>query len=43
MLVKKYRPDLESRITKKLADEISREVNKRILHELGYATKKVWK
>ena len=30
MLVKKYRPDLESRLTKKLADEISREVNKHI-------------
>jgi hypothetical protein len=43
MLVKKYRPNLEYRLTKRLAEDLSKEINKRILQKLKYATKKVWK
>ena len=43
MLVKKYRPDLESIMIKKLANQLSKEIDKHILNKFRYAYKKDWK
>jgi hypothetical protein len=43
MLVKKYRPDIILKTINRLSEELKIEIDKQILTNLGYATKKVWK